>query len=61
MEIKNKFDIGDTVYLHTDEEQLPNMVTGFTVRPRGLIAYIISYCGSETNVYGFEITANKRY
>ncbi len=61
MEIRNEFNIGDIVYLHTDETQVANIVTGFTVRPGGLIAYIISYCGSETNVYGFEITTNKKY
>ncbi len=61
MEIKNKYNIGDVVYLHTDEDQVANIVTGFTVRPGGLLAYIISYCGTETNVYDFEITTSKRY
>jgi len=61
MEIRNKFNIGDTVYLNTDEDQSPNIVTGFTVRPGGLLAYIISYCGNETNVYDFEITTDKKY
>jgi hypothetical protein len=58
MIIDNKFNIGEEVYLKTDSEQLPRLVTGFVVRQNS-ISYNLS-CGSiETWNYDFEITVEK--
>jgi hypothetical protein len=50
--------IGDIVYLKTDCEQLPRIVTGIFIRPIGII-YYLTYCTNETNHYGIEISVEK--
>lgn len=55
-----KFKLGETVYLITDNDQLPRLVTGYVVRPN-LISYYLS-CGTvETSHYDFEISHDKNY
>ena len=56
MIIKEAFELGETVYLKTDTEQLPHVVTGYVIRPGGTIIYKLSCCGEETNHYDLEIT-----
>lgn len=58
MVIDNKFDFGDIVYLATDIEQLPRIVTRIYIDPNYL-CYELS-CGTTTsNHYELEITAEK--
>ena len=47
MVIDNKFEIGDTVYLKTDAEQLPRLICGFMVSPNGLLYELAQ--GKETS------------
>jgi hypothetical protein len=58
MTIKNAFDFGDTVYLATDPEQFPRMVTGLIVRPHGVL-YFVSCNTEETTHYDFELSLEK--
>lgn len=39
MVIDNKYSIGEVVYLITDDEQLPRMVSAISVRSGGYICY----------------------
>ena len=58
MLIDNKFNVGDLVYLKTDESQTERMVTGFYIRQNNL-TYGLS-CGSEESWhYDFEISTEK--
>lgn len=50
-----RFKIGEIVYLKTDFEQLPRMVTGILMRPYGLI-YHLSNNTIETTHYQIEIS-----
>lgn len=55
MQIDNKFNLGQIVYLITDEEQKERMVVGIQVRPIGII-YLIQHLATETFHYEIEIT-----
>lgn len=59
MKVDTHLDFGTVVYLKTDKEQDEFLVTGFIIRPHGIL-YIISYEGLERNVYDFEITTERR-
>jgi len=52
MEIK----IGDVVFLKTDKEQHPRIITGIMQRPSGFI-YYLSKSDSETSHYSIEFTS----
>lgn len=54
-----KFNLGDIVYLKTDNEQLPRIVTGFTIRNKEYIIYLLSCISDETEHYEIEITDEK--
>jgi hypothetical protein len=60
MTIKNEFKLGQKVYLHTDPEQYPRLVTAITVNVGGVITYSLA-CGSEEpkEYYECEISENK--
>lgn len=61
MEINNKYELGDIVYLKTDEDQKQRMVTGLRVFGKNNILYCLS-CGTiETNHYYFEISDSKNF
>ena len=47
MTIDNKYTLGETVFLRTDEEQLPRIVTAICVRGNNYITYELSM-GIET-------------
>jgi hypothetical protein len=49
------FFIKDVVYLRTDKEQCPRIVTGITIR-EGSVTYGLSHGAAESWHYGFEIT-----
>lgn len=60
MLIDNIFEIGDTVYLITDDEQCQRLITAFLVRKYDIM-YELS-CGAFTsNHLDFEITSTKIY
>ena len=58
MRIDNAFNIGQSVYLKTDTHQHERIVTGIALREFGLI-YMVSLGESESNHYGFEMTADR--
>lgn len=51
-----EYNIGETVYLSTDPEQEPRLVTGILIKPNDLIMYELAYCEDTSYHYGFEIT-----
>ena len=55
--LRRKFKITQTVYLKTDPESLPRMITRYTVSAKD-ITYELSYNGGATWHYDFEITDN---
>ena len=50
-----KYNIGDIVFLKTDSEQLPRIVTGILLRNENYI-YYLSNTITETTHYDFEIS-----
>lgn len=54
----NDFDIGDIVYLVTDIDQHPRMVTGIDIRP-GTILYWLAFGDTESTHYAIEISAER--
>jgi hypothetical protein len=60
MLIDNKFNIGDIVYLATDAEQLPRIVTAITIRHNGFCEYELSQSSYTPSWHiSDEITAEK--
>jgi hypothetical protein len=59
MLIKNDFNFEETVYLKTDINQYPRIITGICVRPTGGITYELSSGGATTWHYGFELDKEK--
>jgi hypothetical protein len=60
MTYKLEYQIGDIVYLITDDEQLPRMVTGAVIRPNGSIVYYLSIgATTETLHYSIEIASDR--
>jgi hypothetical protein len=53
-----KYKLGQTVYLITDVEQLPRMVTGITLRPNTIL-YSLSLSVNETTHYEMEISSER--
>lgn len=60
MLIQPKFKIEAIVYLITDVEQKPRMVTGYTVRKDGML-YILASGSSESDHSDFEISDQVTY
>ncbi len=56
---KIEFNLGQKVYIKTDEEQLQRMVTGLHLRPDHSIIYNISHETRETDHYGIELSAER--
>lgn len=60
MNIDNKYNIGDVVYLVTDAEQLPRIVTAITLTKYELIYEV--YAGTvQSKHYDFELSLEKSY
>lgn len=59
MVIENKYNISDIVYLITDKEQLPRIVTGINVKPVGLV-YVLQNGVTETFHYEIELVSEKQ-
>ena len=53
--IDNKFEIGETVYLVTDKEQIPRMVTAFIV-DKGTTLYEVINTTTTSRHYDFELS-----
>lgn len=53
------FQIGQTVYLKTDIEQVGRIVTGISLRPNKSVIYSLSYGTSETNHYPIEMNLDR--
>lgn len=51
-----EFNIEQVVYLKTDKEQIPRLVTGISLRPFKSVTYGITQSSSESWHFGFEIS-----
>jgi hypothetical protein len=60
MEIKNKFNLKEEVYLVTDPDQELYLVTSIIVDIQGLM-YTLRSSGKSVTVYDFEISNTKKY
>jgi len=58
MVINNKFNIGDTVYVKTDIDQSPGIITCIQVNP-GDILYSVSRNSSTSHFYDFELSYDR--
>ena len=58
MVVDCKYNIGDFVYLLTDEEQSPRIITSIQINPSGLL-YRLSRGTEETWHYDIEIIKEK--
>lgn len=59
MLIFNKFDIGQIVYLRTDEDQMPRIITEISIRHDNFLVYQLS-CGTVNSFhYEMEISEEK--
>ena len=48
-------DIGDIVYLRTDPEQYPRLITSFVVEPSGMLLYKLALGDRKSDHYEFEM------
>ena len=53
---KLEFQIEQIVYLNTDKEQVPRIITGISLRPFNSVTYGLTQNATETWHYGFEIS-----
>lgn len=58
MVIDNKFNLGDTVYLKTETEQLPRIVTSLIV-DMGTVMYELINCTTTSRHYEFELSLER--
>jgi hypothetical protein len=58
MFVEEAYQLGETVYLKTDTEQLARIVTGLMIRPTGIM-YYISCELDETTHYDIELSRQK--
>jgi hypothetical protein len=56
MIIDTQFEIGQVVFVTTDVDQFPRVVTGYNIRPNGLISYIVTLNSVENCFYDFELS-----
>ncbi len=59
MVIENKFNIGDTVYLITDDEQKPRIIVSFVVYRNGDLLYKVCFGIINSEHYDFELSSEK--
>lgn len=60
MTIDNKFTFGEIVYLKTDVEQIPRIVTNLEINP-GSIVYIVFAGTNHSRHYDFELSTDVDY
>ncbi len=51
--------IGDTVYLITDPDQEPRLVTGLLLKPNDLLMYEVAWVEETSYHYGFELISEQ--
>lgn len=54
-----EFNIGDMVYLKTDNEQNERIVTGISLRPNFSVTYCLALGTNESWHYGVELSLDK--
>lgn len=57
MIINNVFNIAQMVYLKTDPEQLPRLITGIMINP-GNVLYRINFGSGDYYAYDFELSTS---
>ena len=60
MIIENEFNIGDTVFLITDPEQLPRLITRISTGPHDDISYGLMLSSEMSYHYAIEITKERQ-
>ena len=58
MIINTLYDIGDTVYLVTDKDQLPRLIINIRIGP-GTLCYTVVSATTESSHYEMEISKEK--
>jgi len=58
MIITAEYTLGDTIYIKTDIDQRPYIVTGISIRP-GHLTYQVTNSEVKCDFYDFEISAEK--
>jgi uncharacterized protein YodC (DUF2158 family) len=61
MRIDNVFEIGDIVYLKTDEDQKPRMILSIEVFAQGELLYRLISGTFESHHYDYEMSKEKTY
>jgi len=51
-----EFNIGETVYLKTDNDQVERLITGISLRPCNAVTYCLAYGQNKSWHYGIEIS-----
>ena len=59
MNINNKFNIGDVVYIKTDTDQKPNIVIAITIYSEEYIIYKLNSNDTCSDYRGYEISNEK--
>lgn len=54
-----KFAIGQTVYIITDDDQRPRIITGIVLRPSNSVIYTVAHGTSESSHYAMELSAER--
>lgn len=58
MVISSEFQLGQTIYIKTDMEQKPYIVTAITIRP-GHLTYQVTNSDVQCHFYDFEMSVEK--
>lgn len=58
-EYKIQFDIGQLVYLKTDNDQHERIITAISLRPNKSVTYCLSFGTTESWHYGIEISCER--
>lgn len=59
LKIQIDYEVGQTVYLKTDSDQLPRLVVGYSLSPKDLL-YRLQYADCDAKCfYDFEISDTK--
>lgn len=56
---EHRYEIGDIVYLVTDVDQNPRIVTGFIIEEKQSLLYIIGCGSTDSRHFEYEITHEK--
>lgn len=61
MNLNPAFKIGEMVYILTDTDQNPRIVTGYTIRNNNQIFYLVSLVATEYEFNDFELSTDKTF